>query len=571
MRFTRLAAGAALLGAAAAQVHTDCQPLNRTDCPSDPALGTDHFFNFNITPSYNLWETTVGSIDYNADTGAGFSVKKQRDSPTLRSKFYIFFGRYEVSLKVAPGTGIISSLMLLSDDLDEIDIEFKGANSTEITTNIFSKGDFDDHSYGKDHIMDIDGQADYHTYVVDWTKERLEWSVDGKVIRTLTYDEADGGAKYPQTPMRMNIGIWAGGDPTLPKGTIEWAGGETDYSKGPYTMFVKNTKIEDYTKNAKEYTYGDKTGSYQSIQVKEGNSTASKNIEKAESNGGADSPSGWSTLSSGAKIGIYAGAGSVGALALGFLIYYYLRQRRLGAAEAKAAEEKAEAERVELAQFRANGIDPDGFREHGQEYNEKGYDSSRPGTGNPFQHPDDSRPGSRHPQAPDAAMFAAGAGVAAAGAAASHVAPGTPTSPHGQYGNGHNSNSPPRGGPGGFDFGIPPSPSSSSFGPDAQRQVSRTHSDMMPPHHPQSPVGQMRSATADPYGGRFGSPGPQQGYGMNRMQSPMGQPGAGAYGNVRGSPGPMQSQQRTQSPGPGYSGGNQPAYRGQPGGGSGWN
>lgn len=269
MRFTRLAAGAALLGAAAAQVHTDCQPLNRTDCPADPAFGTSHLFNFNATPSYDLWETTVGSVDYNADTGAGFSVKKQGDSPTIRSKFYIFWGRYEISLKVAPGTGIISSLMLLSDDLDEIDIEFMGANATQVTTNIFSKGDEEDHSFGKEHVMAGGNQGDYHTYIVDWTKDRLEWSIDGNVIRTLAYNDAKNGDKFPQTPMRMNIGIWAGGDPSLPPGTIEWAGGKTDYAKGPYTMFVKSIKMEDYTKGAKEYSYGDKTGSYQSIKVKE--------------------------------------------------------------------------------------------------------------------------------------------------------------------------------------------------------------------------------------------------------------------------------------------------------------
>lgn len=269
MRFTRLAAGTVLLGAATAQVHTDCQPLNRTDCPADPAFGTSHLFNFNATPSYDLWETTVGSVDYNPDTGAGFSVKKQGDSPTIRSKFYIFWGRYEISLKVAPGTGIISSLMLLSDDLDEIDIEFMGANATQVTTNIFSKGDEDDHSFGKEHVMAGGNQDDYHTYIVDWTKDRLEWSIDGNVIRTLAYNDAKNGDKFPQTPMRMNIGIWAGGDPSLAPGTIAWAGGKTDYAKGPYTMFVKSIKIEDYTKDAKEYSYGDKTGSYQSIKVKE--------------------------------------------------------------------------------------------------------------------------------------------------------------------------------------------------------------------------------------------------------------------------------------------------------------
>ncbi|EGX90969.1 cell wall glucanase, putative [Cordyceps militaris CM01] len=556
MQFSRLAAAAVLLGITAAQVHTDCQPLNRTDCPADPAFGTSHLFNFNATPSYDLWETTVGSVDYNADTGAGFSVKKQGDSPTIRSKFYIFWGRYEISLKVAPGTGIISSLMLLSDDLDEIDIEFMGANATQVTTNIFSKGDEDDHSFGKEHVMAGGNQDDYHTYIVDWTKDRLEWSIDGNVIRTLAYNDAKNGDKFPQTPMRMNIGIWAGGDPSLPPGTIEWAGGKTDYAKGPYTMFVKSLKIEDYTKGAKEYSYGDKTGSYQSIQIKEGNSTAYNTINKPPASSPID---GWKNLSPTAKIGIYSAIGAVSALAIGTLLYYYIRQRRLGAAEARLADEKSDAERMELEQFRKNGVNPDGFREHGQEIGEKGaYLAPNDTSGNPFQHPDDSRPGSRNPSVPNLALAgAAGAfagGAMAAGHAPSHAAPGTPTSPR----SGYNS---PGAAHAGFDFGVPPSP----------RQVSRSQSDMIPPRAPQTPVDQMRSATADPY--RLGSPGPPQAYGLNRMQSPMGQPGQNGF-STRQSPGPMQQQYgqlRSQSPGPGYSGGNYPAYRGQPGGGSQWN
>ncbi|XWW98234.1 hypothetical protein V2A60_006231 [Cordyceps javanica] len=567
MRF-RLAAATLLLGAATAQVHTDCQPLNRTDCPADPAFGTSHLFNFNATPSYDLWETTVGSVDYNADTGASFSVKKQGDSPTIRSKFYIFWGRYEISLKVASGTGIISSLMLLSDDLDEIDIEFMGANATQVTTNIFSKGDEDDHSFGKEHVMAGGNQDDYHTYIVDWTKDRLEWSIDGNVIRTLAYNDAKNGDKFPQTPMRMNIGIWAGGDPSLPEGTITWAGGKTDYSKGPYTMFVKSIKIEDYTKGAKEYSYGDQTGSYQSIQIKEGNSTAYNNINKPPSTSPVD---GWKNLSPNAKIGIYSAIGAVAALAIGTLLYYYIRQRKLGAAEARLADEKADADRLELEQFRRDGVNPDGFREHGHEYGEKSNNLSPSGAaGDPFSHPDDSRPGSRNPSVNNMALAgAAGAfagGAVAAGHAPSHAVPGTPTSPYGPY---NSTNA--VGNHSGFDFGLPASSASGGFNNNAQRQVSQAHSDVMPLRQTQSPVGQMRSVSvaADSY--RFGSPAPQQAYGMNRMQSPMGQPGYGD--DSRQSPGPMQhqyGQQRTQSPGPGYGGGNQPAYRGHPGGGSRW-
>ncbi len=97
-----LLAGSTLLHSAAAQVTTDCQPLNRTNCPPDPAFGMDHTFNFNSTPNNNLWETTVGPVTYDVNTGAAFTVAKQGDSPTIRTKFYFFFGRVEIMMKAAP-------------------------------------------------------------------------------------------------------------------------------------------------------------------------------------------------------------------------------------------------------------------------------------------------------------------------------------------------------------------------------------------------------------------------------------------------------------------------------------
>ena len=57
-------------------------------------------------------------------------------------------------------------------------------------------------------------------------------------MRTLLYADAVGGRNYPQTPVNVRIGIWAGGDPANDPGTIEWSGGETDYSAGPFTMVL---------------------------------------------------------------------------------------------------------------------------------------------------------------------------------------------------------------------------------------------------------------------------------------------------------------------------------------------
>lgn len=89
--------------------------------------------------------------------------------------------------------------------------------------------------------------------------------------------------------MNVRIGIWAGGDPANDPGTIEWSGGETDYSAGPFTMVLE--KIEVVNENpAKSYSYGDLTGDYQSIKmdgaegsVKGGSQGASQSSSQAGS------------------------------------------------------------------------------------------------------------------------------------------------------------------------------------------------------------------------------------------------------------------------------------------------
>lgn len=267
MIWRRLLAAAAFAGLAASQVTTDCNPLNET-CPANPALGTKESFTFNKTQNGQLWETVVGPIEYDPETGAKFTINEQGDSPTLRTKFYFFFGRVEFVLKAASGKGIVSSMMLLSDDLDEIDWEFIGSDN-RASSNFFGKG-IEDYTFGEYHDMDVAPQDDYHNYTTIWTEEKLEWYIDDALVRSLKKDEAkvNDTDVYPQTPCRMSLGIWAGGDPSLNEWTRKWAGGDTDYDAGPYDMYVKSAYIEDYGEG-KEYKWGDNSGSWESIEIVE--------------------------------------------------------------------------------------------------------------------------------------------------------------------------------------------------------------------------------------------------------------------------------------------------------------
>lgn len=108
-------------------------------------------------------------------------------------------------------------------------------------------------------------QGEFHTYKVDWTKDQITWYIDGNSVRTLNKNDAQGGTRFPQTPMNIRIGIWAGGDSSNGQGTIEWAGGQTDYSAAPFSMYIKEVKVHN-ANPAKSYTYTDQSGNSDSIK-----------------------------------------------------------------------------------------------------------------------------------------------------------------------------------------------------------------------------------------------------------------------------------------------------------------
>ncbi|CAI7640425.1 unnamed protein product [Penicillium palitans] len=273
----------ALAATAAAQTTTSCNPTKKT-CPADTGLNKYRLNTDFTSGSLGRWNTTAGTVT-STDSGAKFTVSEQGDAPTIESEFYIFFGHVDVKMKAANGTGIVSTWILESDDLDEIDWEQVSTYDTEIQTDYFGKGNTTSYDRGTTVTVSTPEET-FHTYSIDWTAERIQWLLDGVVVRTLKYADALSGKNYPQTPMRIRIGIWAGGDPDNSEGTIEWAGGETDYTEGPFSMYVESVNIINYNP-ASAYKYTDKTGAYTSITAS--NSTTSTNLSSSNSSSSAAS------------------------------------------------------------------------------------------------------------------------------------------------------------------------------------------------------------------------------------------------------------------------------------------
>ena len=240
------------------QTYTTCNPT-QGQCPADPALGKAIAVDFRNGASDQF--TASGNPTYDSN-GAAFTVAKSGDAPTIESNWYIMFGKVEVVMKAAPGTGIVSSSVLQSDDLDEIDWEWLGGAGDQVQSNYFGKGQTTTYDRAAVHSV-TNTQGVWHTYTIDWTDQQIVWQIDGTTVRVLGANDANG--QFPQTPCKYKLGAWAGGDPSNPQGTIGWAGGVTDYSAGPFTMYVQSVAITDYSTGT-QYTYGDTSGAWTSIE-----------------------------------------------------------------------------------------------------------------------------------------------------------------------------------------------------------------------------------------------------------------------------------------------------------------
>ncbi|KAF1943704.1 concanavalin A-like lectin/glucanase [Clathrospora elynae] len=263
MRFTSFTAASALAVLATAQTFTDCNPMEK-ECPNDPAMSQTWDTDFTAgKDAIKGWKQTAGSLTYGPE-GAEFTVAKKGDAPTIGSSTYLHFGYVEVVMKAAPGQGIISSIVLQSDNLDEVDWEWIGGVDSRVQMNYFGKGN----TTTFDRMTEADAvnnQNDFHKYALNWTSEALTWIIDDKPMRTLKFADANGGKNFPQTPCNVRLGNWPGGDSDN-QGTREWAGGNVTYDKAPFTMTVKSIKVINYSPGT-AYKFTDKTGSFESIEV----------------------------------------------------------------------------------------------------------------------------------------------------------------------------------------------------------------------------------------------------------------------------------------------------------------
>ena len=151
------------------------------------------------------------------------------------------FGKIEVRMMAAKGSGILSTFYLWKANSDqsnvfweEIDIEIFGKDSAnEWQSNIF---------YGYDplksseeiHTQNNSLADDFHTFSIEWSPAYISWKLDGEEVRSIT----GSPATYFLSPAGIRFNLWA-------STSAEWAG-PWDDSILPQYQFVNWVKYYRY-------------------------------------------------------------------------------------------------------------------------------------------------------------------------------------------------------------------------------------------------------------------------------------------------------------------------------------
>ncbi|KAL6450611.1 UTR2 Extracellular glycosidase UTR2 [Candida maltosa Xu316] len=229
---------------------TACMPMPRMDSFQESFDSKDKVQQIELQSDYlgNSTEADwvyTGWVDY-YDSSLLLQMPNHTTGTVVSSTKYFWYGKVGANIKTSRTGGVVTAFILFSDVQDEIDYEFVGYDLVNPQSNF----------YAQENSTVNDTFAYYHNYEMDWTEDKIDWYVDGEKVRTLnkkdTWNETSNRFDYPQTPTRIQISLWPGGDPSNGEGTIEWAGGLVDWNSedvqkyGYFYAHVKDIYVQTY-------------------------------------------------------------------------------------------------------------------------------------------------------------------------------------------------------------------------------------------------------------------------------------------------------------------------------------
>jgi beta-glucanase (GH16 family) len=145
----------------------------------------------------------------------------------MRSVDTLTYGKVEARLKLARGSAVVSSLVLIytpwpADDWNELDIEYLGRYSDRVQFNamVYTGAptqppvaqSVTPTQYPSLATVDFDPAEDFHVYSIEWVPSGARFSVDGQVMHEWS-EQSD----LLKLPMNILLTIWA-------SSAADWAG-----------------------------------------------------------------------------------------------------------------------------------------------------------------------------------------------------------------------------------------------------------------------------------------------------------------------------------------------------------
>lgn len=175
---------------------------NTTAWSKSDGWSNEDMFNCTWRASNINFSNGVMNLTINKDTQGG---SKPYAGGEYRSKDTYSYGLYQVRMKPAKNTGIVSSFFTYTGPTDgtpwdEIDIEFLGKDTTKVQFNYYTNGVGNhEHLYN----LGFDASSSFHTYAFNWQPTYIAWLVDGKEVYRATKN-------IPSHPGKIMMNLWPG-------------------------------------------------------------------------------------------------------------------------------------------------------------------------------------------------------------------------------------------------------------------------------------------------------------------------------------------------------------------------
>ncbi len=170
-------------------------------------------------------------------------IAKKYKGAEYRTKATYLYGRFEVRMKPAHRSGVVSSFFTYHEisnikDWNEIDIENIGRYDDQIQFNTITSNIT---NHVRNQPTGFNPYADYHVYAFEWTPFYVAWFIDGKEV----YRQTDSHVGTLNKPQKIMMNLWV-------SDAADWVGSWNDYSL-PAFAYYDWVKYYSYTPGAGSY------------------------------------------------------------------------------------------------------------------------------------------------------------------------------------------------------------------------------------------------------------------------------------------------------------------------------